>query len=64
MTCKEHEINNTFNDDDKKFIDFVKGAKFKQCPKCRFWVEKNMVRTISNAGLRSYVLPVRIPILL
>lgn len=43
MTCKEHEINATFNEDDKKFIDFVKGAKFKQCPKCRYWVEKNQV---------------------
>ena len=22
------------------FYDFVKGRKFKQCPKCKFWVEK------------------------
>lgn len=43
MTCKEFQINNTFNEDDKKFIEFVKVAKFKQCPKCRYWVEKNMV---------------------
>ena len=23
------------------FVNFVKGMKFKQCPKCRYWVEKN-----------------------
>ena len=26
---------------DDKFLDFAKGSKFKQCPKCQFWVEKN-----------------------
>ena len=28
-------------DDDKKFMMLVKGAKLKQCPNCKFWVEKN-----------------------
>ncbi len=22
-------------------MDFVKGMKFKQCPSCKYWVEKN-----------------------
>ena len=29
------------SEDDKKFFEFAKGAKFKQCPKCKFWVEKS-----------------------
>ena len=40
MTCNEYKISNTYSDDDNKFEEFVKGQKFKQCPKCRFWVEK------------------------
>ena len=23
------------------FFDFIKGAKYKMCQECRFWVEKN-----------------------
>ena len=41
MTCAEYRINNSFDKNDEKFIDFVKGAKFKQCPKCNYWVERN-----------------------
>ncbi|CAD8173486.1 unnamed protein product [Paramecium octaurelia] len=26
---------------DEKFFSFIKGAKYKQCPKCKFWVEKS-----------------------
>ncbi|CAK84222.1 unnamed protein product (macronuclear) [Paramecium tetraurelia] len=26
---------------DDQFFQFVKGAKYKQCPQCKFWVEKN-----------------------
>ncbi len=40
MTCAEYRVSNTFSKDDKAFVDFVKGAKFKQCPKCKFWVER------------------------
>ena len=29
------------DDEDKKFMMLAKGAKFKQCPSCKFWVEKN-----------------------
>lgn len=41
MTCAEYRINNSFDKNDEKFINFVKGAKFKQCPKCKYWVERN-----------------------
>lgn len=41
MSCKEYKISSTTSEDDEKFISFVKGKKFKQCPKCKFWVEKN-----------------------
>jgi len=40
MTCAEYKINNTFSKDDADFIQFVRGAKFKQCPKCNYWVER------------------------
>lgn len=38
---KAQQINSTFSEADKQFEDFVRGAKFKQCSKCKFWVEKN-----------------------
>ncbi|KAL4467983.1 hypothetical protein ABPG72_015853 [Tetrahymena utriculariae] len=41
MTCKEYEITNKKDENDAKFEKFVKGKKFKQCIKCKFWVEKN-----------------------
>ncbi len=40
MSCAEYKISNTMSEDDKKFLDFAAGHKFKQCPKCKFWVEK------------------------
>ena len=27
--------------EDKQFLNFVKGAQYKQCPSCKFWVSKN-----------------------
>lgn len=41
MSCAEYRITNSFDKNDEKFLHFVKGAKFKQCPKCNFWVERN-----------------------
>lgn len=41
LSCKEFNINRVFDKNDEKFIEFVKGAKYKQCPSCLFWVEKN-----------------------
>lgn len=38
MSCKEYQISSTHNEEDDKFLSFVKGKKFKQCPKCKFWV--------------------------
>lgn len=26
---------------DKQFLEFVRGTKYKQCPNCKFWVEKS-----------------------
>jgi len=40
QSCREYRINNTYSDADKKFEQFIKGSKFKQCAKCKFWVEK------------------------
>lgn len=41
QTCKEYQISKKFTADDQMFVKFVKGMKFKKCPKCKFWVEKN-----------------------
>ena len=41
MSCAEYKISKQFDEKDKLFIEFVKGNKFKQCPKCRFWVAKD-----------------------
>ncbi|CAG9315338.1 unnamed protein product [Blepharisma stoltei] len=40
LTCEEYIAANG-NVEDAQFLKFVRGAKFKQCPQCRFWVEKN-----------------------
>ena len=41
MSCKEYQLTNTHSTADDAFMKFVTGKKFKQCPKCKFWVEKN-----------------------
>lgn len=40
MTCKEYQISNDLGENDKLFQNLVQGAKFKQCPSCKFWVER------------------------
>ena len=42
MTCKEYQISNRVDKNDKLFMKFVKGKKFKMCPFCKFWVEKTV----------------------
>ena len=41
MTCQQYKDSRDVNKLDNQFFQFVKGAKFKMCPKCKFWVEKN-----------------------
>jgi len=40
QSCQEWRVNNTYSESDKAFEKFVKVSKFKQCGKCKFWVEK------------------------
>ncbi|KAL4481839.1 hypothetical protein ABPG74_007928 [Tetrahymena malaccensis] len=40
QTCKEYQISNKFTEQDEHFEKYVKGQKFKQCLKCKMWVEK------------------------
>lgn len=40
MTCAEYRINNSFDRNDEEFLRFVQGSKYKQCPKCKYWVER------------------------
>lgn len=42
MNCEEYQINSTELDVDKKFLKFAKGKKYKQCPKCDFWIERSL----------------------
>jgi E3 ubiquitin-protein ligase RNF144 len=40
MTCKEYQLTHTFTHQDAQFQKFVKGMKYKQCPKCKYWISK------------------------
>eukprot|EP01017_Pseudomicrothorax_dubius_P031337 TRINITY_DN3992_c0_g1_i4.p1 TRINITY_DN3992_c0_g1~~TRINITY_DN3992_c0_g1_i4.p1 ORF type:complete len:461 (+),score=66.08 TRINITY_DN3992_c0_g1_i4:61-1383(+) len=43
-SCGEYKaeiINSSHLPVDDMFVQFVQGAKYKQCPRCRMWVEKN-----------------------
>ena len=40
MTCEENRKARTYDENDQKFDDYVKGNNFKQCPRCKRWVEK------------------------
>ena len=39
-TCDEYQKTAKLDDNDEKFITYVQGSKFKQCPHCNFWVER------------------------
>ena len=41
MTCQQYRDSRDVNKLDNQFFEFVKGAKFKMCPRCKYWVEKN-----------------------
>ena len=41
MSCAEFRVNFKHDPNDQLFKDFVKNQKYKQCPACQFWVEKN-----------------------
>jgi len=41
VSCEEYRSMAHLSEDDKKFMVLAKGAKYKQCPSCKFWVEKN-----------------------
>ena len=40
MSCEEYQREQKKDENDKKFEEYVKGNNFKQCPKCKRWVEK------------------------
>ena len=40
-SCAEFRHSTKANENDEKFLKFVKGSKFKQCPKCKIWVQKS-----------------------
>ncbi|KAL4473479.1 hypothetical protein ABPG74_022343 [Tetrahymena malaccensis] len=41
QTCKEYQISNNYSEEDRQFDQLARGKKFKQCSKCKIWVEKN-----------------------
>ena len=41
LTCQQYRDCRDEKKLDEEFFKFVKGAKFKMCPKCKYWVEKN-----------------------
>ena len=42
FTCEENRKLTNVDELDKQFYAFVKGAKYKQCPFCKVWVEKTI----------------------
>jgi len=40
-SCAEFRRTVKADENDEKFLKFVKGSKFKQCPKCKIWVQKS-----------------------
>ena len=40
MTCEQYRKVNQHSEADDQFLLMVQGARFKQCPNCKFWVEK------------------------
>ena len=41
LTCEEYQRTHGMSDEDINFVKFAKGKKFKQCPKCSFWVQRS-----------------------
>ncbi|CAD8104184.1 unnamed protein product [Paramecium sonneborni] len=48
QTCQQYRASNYYGSRnqskdlaDQQFFNFLQGAKYKQCPQCKFWVEKN-----------------------
>ncbi len=41
LTCEEYRATRDPVLGEQRFLEFVAGAKFKQCPNCRLWVEKD-----------------------
>ena len=42
MSCKEYQVDSREDANDLAFMKMVKGKKFKQCTKCKYFVEKSM----------------------
>lgn len=40
-SCAEFRRTIKADENDQKFLQFVRGSKFKQCPKCKIWVQKS-----------------------
>ena len=41
ITCKEYQEIAGLDEPERQFIMLAKGAKMKQCPNCKFWVERS-----------------------
>ena len=41
MSCHEYQVDSREDANDLAFMKMAKGKKFKQCTKCRFWVERS-----------------------
>ena len=41
LTCEQYREMMNLKPEDKEFLNFVRGAHYKQCPSCKFWVSKN-----------------------
>jgi hypothetical protein len=40
-SCEDYQRDKLYDPSDQAFIEFAKGAKYKTCARCKFWVEKS-----------------------
>ncbi|CAI2369580.1 unnamed protein product [Moneuplotes crassus] len=41
LSCRDYRELKGYPPEDRAFYKFIKGTRFKQCPQCKFWVEKS-----------------------
>ena len=41
VSCEDYKGMANLSEEERAFMMCVKGAKYKQCPSCKFWVEKS-----------------------
>lgn len=41
LSCEDFRLSRDYSEEDRVFVKFVRGSNFKQCPRCKYWVERS-----------------------